>query len=204
MTRKVDFTPVEQDTLAALHRGDDTGIARLAELLDAEDAARHARLTNPTALATAALWYAEAGIPVFPLQPCDKRPMPGTRGFKDATTDPATVRRWWKATPQANIGAPTGVVFDVVDLDGPQGAASFFGDPAAFAEVDPLIIGKVSTPRPGGLHLYISPQGNGNKAGMHPGVDYRGKGGYVVLPPSVTDTHGPGRRYTWLMPLELT
>jgi hypothetical protein len=31
-------------------------------------------------------------------------------------------------------------------------------------------------------------------AGLLPGVDYRGAGGYVVLPPSV---HSPGERYQW-------
>ncbi|MDA8369209.1 MAG: bifunctional DNA primase/polymerase [Nocardiopsaceae bacterium] len=38
----------------------------------------------------------------------------------EATTDADTVRRWWEATPGANIILPTGRVFDVFDV--PAGA----------------------------------------------------------------------------------
>ena len=32
-----------------------------------------------------------------------------------ASTDPATVARWWLAMPEANVVLPTGRVFDVLD-----------------------------------------------------------------------------------------
>src|SRR5262249_42561498 len=38
-------------------------------------------------------------------------------GFKEATTDEATIRAWWTRFPNANIATPTGVWCDVVDVD---------------------------------------------------------------------------------------
>jgi hypothetical protein len=189
---------LEQQMHAAVAAEDLDEIDRLSVLLDAEDAAEHARLTAPDALRVAALWYAQQGIPVFPLQPRQKRPLPGSSGFKDATADVHQVHTWWDATPDANIGTPTGLTFDVIDIDGPVGVAALLTE--LWDELPP-VIGWVCTPRAGGNHIYVPPSGRGNKAGLCPGIDYRGTGGYVVLPPSVTDDHGPGRRYCWLRPL---
>jgi hypothetical protein len=58
---------------------------------------------DSNAVMTAALAYAASGIPVFPCHPVTKRPLT-KRGFKDATTDPATNRRWWSLRPDALIG----------------------------------------------------------------------------------------------------
>src|SRR5438128_9515341 len=38
-------------------------------------------------------------------------------GLHDATTDRATIRRWWKMWPQANIAVWTGAVSGLVVLD---------------------------------------------------------------------------------------
>ncbi|MFC3998436.1 bifunctional DNA primase/polymerase [Nocardiopsis sediminis] len=46
-------------------------------------------------------------------------PMSAAWGL-EATTDPDTIRRWWSATPEANVILPTGRVFDVFDV--PAGA----------------------------------------------------------------------------------
>jgi hypothetical protein len=43
------------------------------------------------------------------------------------------------------------------------------------------------------MHLYIAATGDGNTTEFVPGVDYRGKSGYVVVAPSTVD----GRRYEW-------
>ena len=44
-------------------------------------------------------------------------------GVKDASSDPATIKRWWGAMPTANIGMATGDGLIVVDLDVNQGKA---------------------------------------------------------------------------------
>ncbi|WP_245557905.1 bifunctional DNA primase/polymerase [Nocardia thailandica] len=148
-----------------------------ADRLEAQAMAIH---TAPPRLGEAALVYASWGWPVFPLKPGDKAPM--TRhGFKDATTDPAVIRRWWSAAPGANIGLPTGHAFDVIDVD-PAGWPAWREMVAADAL--PPVHGLVCTSR-AGLHAYVEPTGGGNLAGVRLGIDYRGRGGYVVAPPSV-------------------
>ncbi len=168
---------------AALDAGDVDEILRLTALLDEMDPKR----TEPNLLG-AALWFGEQGIPVFPLRTMGKVPLPHSRGFKDASTDRDQILRWWEQYPYANIGIATGVKFDVVDIDGPQGQiarASHWDD--IFKRIDDDAIAKVLTPRPGGLHIYVPVTGDGNRAGVVPNVDYRGDGGYVVAPPSVRE-----------------
>src|SRR5258708_1408216 len=70
---------------------------------------------SDTAFLNAALDLAARGLPVFPCGE-DKRPLT-LHGFKDATTKPDVVHGWWTRWPDALIGAPTGVKFDVLDLD---------------------------------------------------------------------------------------
>jgi hypothetical protein len=62
--------------------------------------------TAPTELEVA-LEYARKGLPVFPCNPLDKKPLT-PHGFKDATTDEAQIRVWWGKWPNAMIAAPTG------------------------------------------------------------------------------------------------
>ncbi|WP_298045704.1 bifunctional DNA primase/polymerase [uncultured Citricoccus sp.] len=152
----------------------------------------------------AALWYASQGVPVFPCwpggtkgrdgKPLDKAPMTRT-GVKAATTDPAQIQSWWEREPRANIGLATGARMDVIDLDGTEAWAQWQG-----LATQPAVLGRVKTPRPGGWHLWVPVSGRGNRAGMLPGVDYRGAGGYVLAPPSqiVTDTYQGA--YRWAVP----
>lgn len=152
-------------------------------------------MTGPN-LAEAAAGYAAQGVPVFPLRPGHKRPRT-EHGVLDATTDAATVAAWWQRWPDANIGAACGVVFDVVDVDGPEAAAEL---DALYPEGWPATAARVRTPRPGGLHLYLPVLGAPSKA-KHRGtnLDTRGAGGYVVLPPSrlVADEGQHAGAYTW-------
>lgn len=178
---------------------DDPAFAAWCEANDAADAEREARLTRPGALAAAAAWYAGLGAPVFPLIPRGKAP--ATRhGFKDATTDLQQIRDWWSANPRHNIGLPSGLWFDVIDVDtdpeGPDPGRGFVSLGICREHgILPPVLGVVHTPR-GGRHLYVAPApGAKNKAGFAPGIDYRGAFGYVAAPPSVGEN---GARYDWL------
>lgn len=183
----------EQTLRTALDHGDPTGIAAAVEAYE-----RLEQPTAPAALHAAALWYAEQGLAVFPLQPGTKIPFKRTRGCKDATTDRTQVDTWWTTNPDANIGIATGGLVDVIDIDGQIGQASRLAHWSMFEALDDQLLGKVSTPRPGGMHLFVPAAGQGNKAGLLPGIDYRGAGGYVVAPPSRTDQGA----YRWLTPLQ--
>lgn len=200
----------EVDLRAAIDAGDQERIERLGRLVDDLEEPRPA----PTLLG-AALWYAEQGLRVFPIAAGGKVPAipsPHPRGSterseckgecgldghgcKDATTDFDKIRAWWERIPDANVGIATGHLIDVVDIDGHEGQRSRVTHwDSIFATVDADSIGKVLTPRRGGMHIYVPVTGDGNSTNIVPSVDYRGLGGYVVAPPSRT----PDGTYRWL------
>jgi len=142
-------------------------------------------------LGAAALAYSRRGWPVFPVEPRGKKPIGSLvpHGLKDASTDSTVISHWWSEYPNANIGLPTGIAFDVIDVDGPQALANVV---EAQSGREMTTGPEVATGR--GWHLYHRPTGLGNKAGLLPGVDYRGRGGYVIAPPSI---HPNGYVYRW-------
>ena len=134
----------------------------------------------PSPMLTAALAYAKRGYAVFPLQ--GKMPLKGTRGFKDATTDPTIITRCWTDHPTANVGLATGKVsrLVVLDVDGPEGETAL----TEFGPIAATLIARTGK----GRHLYFTyPNGAaiGRRIGFRPKLDICGDGGYVVAPPSI-------------------
>jgi Bifunctional DNA primase/polymerase, N-terminal len=113
-------------------------------------------------------------------------------GLTEATTNRARVLAWWTRYPQANIGLATGHRFDVLDVDGPTGTHAI---QALAATHDLRSSGPLVRTGGGGWHFYLTPTGLGNArpAGLEH-VDWRGRGGYVVAPPS---RHASGHPYQW-------
>src|SRR5215218_6973798 len=113
-------------------------------------------------------------------------------GVKDATTNRARILAWWTRHPQANIGLATGHRFDVLDVDGPAGGHAIR---QLAAEHGLQSSGPLVRTGGGGWHFYLAPTGLGNvrPAGLEH-VDWRGRGGYVVAPPS---RHASGHPYQW-------
>ncbi len=147
-------------------------------------------------LASMAFRYALRRIAVFPLAPGSKIPIKGSHGCRDATSDSDVARARWKKWPGANIGAATGSQsgFWVLDVDLPDGPETLA---ALEAEHGPLpVTVEASTPR-GGRHLYWRHvEGIRNSAGrIGTGLDVRGEGGSIVLPPSVLSSGG---HYRWV------
>lgn len=169
-----------------------------------------------------ALWWADQGVPVFPLhgivettpgaRQCtcnegtgcdDPGKHPRIAGWQNAaTTDPDQIREWWTQWPDANIGAVTGDGLTVIDVDSHEGELNLrdWNFPRTL---------EVKTAR--GRHLYyIEPedfsagntQGGRGKRTLGYGIDTRGTGGYVVTAPS---RHVSGKNYKlkWREPVEL-
>ena len=152
----------------------------------------------------AAMVFAERGWKVFPVAPIGdgpnrkdgKEPFPGTRGFKDATSEPNQIAEWCKSHPDANIGlaceASRLIAVDVdLDLDDPEQSARWeryqasHDMPETFAQQT----------AGGGLHLVYS----ASPGIRYPGSMSDGEGkiadikhhGYILLGPSVAQS---GRR----------
>lgn len=165
----------------------------------------------------AALLYASIGWRVMPLHSpainagaigcsCgrDDCPSPAKhprteRGLKDATSDEATIRDWWRRWPGANVGVVTGADSGIVVLDvdagsgGIESLAELQGEHGDIAETVEAVTGG------GGLHLIFRHPGRAHKISnsakrVGPGLDVRGDGGYIVAAPS---GHMSGRAYGW-------
>ncbi len=139
----------------------------------------------------AALALAARGFYVLPCRERGKVPL--TRdGFKSATTDEATIRRWWTRFPAANIGLAPGISgYCVIDIDGEEGRVT-----ATRLGLLPIGTLSVQTGRSGtGLHLYFArPDFHVGNARLGAGIDVRCDAGYVVAPPSI---HPSGHAYSW-------
>jgi integrase len=121
---------------------------------------------------------------------------PRLRGWQRlATADPVVVGEWWRRWPEANLGLATGRQFDVLDLDGTQGVEALRAVLSIAPTEHP---GPVARTGGGGWHLLYAPTGLGNRVRLAPGVDWRGRDGLIVAPPS---QHTSGHRYTWVRPL---
>jgi hypothetical protein len=160
----------------------------------------------------AALAYIESNLPIFPLhyptgnagcscrnETCDKigkHPMT-PHGLKDATTDRQVVERWWTENPLANIGMPTGAASGLVAIDVDvrhQGVESLKVLERKIGALPPTLVSITG----GGFHYFYKYPGlivRSGAAVLGPGIDVRGDGGYVVVPPSL---HASGKRYEWI------
>lgn len=151
---------------------------------------------SANAVLEAALCAAESGWPTFRLGYKQKIPLPGSKGFLDATTDKDTLTAWFK-NRNLNVGLATGgkeriVVLDVDNSHG--GRESLHVLVRAFGELP-----ETPTVQTGnGFHVYLRMPAtvdippSAGKVGT--GLDIRGVGGYVVYPPSI---HPNGTVYEW-------
>jgi hypothetical protein len=136
----------------------------------------------------AALRYARRGWPVFPCKPGSKEPATA-HGVHDATTDPQRIEHFWSHRPGLNVAVATGGNGpDVLDVDvthGKRGYAALHD--AVQAGLVPAPMGSVRTPS-GGMHLFYAGDGQRNGSLPQHGLDFRGRGGYVVTAPSLVDS----------------
>lgn len=121
-----------------------------------------------------------------------------SRGLLDASTEEATIRRWFSDEPAANLGVCTDklVVLDIDPRhDGDTSLATLERD-HDFPSTWRVITGG------GGEHIIFKcPEGISVNSSMAetnpllgPGIDIRARGGYIVAVPS---RHLSGRLYAW-------
>lgn len=134
-----------------------------------------------------ALSYAKNGIKVFP---CDITKAPLIRkgsGFKEATTDISTIRKWWEKHPEALVGSPNDQ-FTVIDVD--VNGVCETGRLLTNLAIKELEQRRVIEPRTlrvrtmsGGTHYYYRHNPAIKRAiKCLPNIDLLGAGGYVILP----------------------
>src|SRR5215831_21407400 len=161
-----------------------------------------------------ALGYLERGLPIFPIcspllgshrhwdgqkmATCPesrrgKMPMVKWKPYQTALPSELDVRSWWARWPRANIGMATGALSGVIVLDCDSGDAKRQAMGHGGLSETPATF----TGRPGGVHFHLQHPGHpvSNFAGKQPGLDFRGDGGYVLLPPS---RHASGATYRWV------
>ncbi len=148
------------------------------------------QLTNSNL--AAALCYAQRGWSIIPIVSTGKKKKPDLKTwspYQNQRAEEKTIRAWWGAKPQRNIGIVTGHISGLVvlDVDGEQGRASVRG--FTLPATPTVQTGK-------GFHYYFAYPGFhvANAVGFLPGLDIRADGGYVVAPPSV---HPSGARYNY-------
>lgn len=124
------------------------------------------------------------GWHIFPCVPGEKRPLT-ENGVHDATADPAQIAAWQKQWPEANWAVacgPSGLA--VVDIDGPEGEASWAEFECVHGLAPDTLI--VRTPS-GGRHIYFEGAARNSAGTLGKHLDVRGEGGYVLLPGSVVN-----------------
>ncbi len=143
-------------------------------------------------IVVAALAIAQHGSPVLPCSPATKKPLIA-RGFHAASREPQTIRRWWQAHPAAMIAVSTGPAIGawILDPDAPETPGEPDGEAAlrVLEERNGFLPATYTIRTPGGgRHLYFrwddaNPIGTASGA-LPDGVHVRGRGGYVIVPPS--------------------
>jgi hypothetical protein len=153
-----------------------------------------------------AVSYAGLGWPIFRCKRGSKVP-DTAHGFKDSSADVDRVDEEWRRHPHANIGMPTGRLWDVLDLDVKPASDKNPGGVNARLLVPRLEAGGwlagavgIAETRNGGLHLYFPASGLPSSSILHLGVDLKASGGFVLLAPSRVESDFPGLpgRYRWI------
>jgi len=128
-------------------------------------------------------------------------------GLKDASDDETVVASWWRRCPTANVGVATGRSFFVLDVDTQAGAEALgriYADCGVTADEMPAIVQTGGD----GQHFWWGKDEDVHVRNQQAllyrgerchGLDVRGDGGYVVVPPSL---HHSGGAYAWVRGLE--
>ncbi|HVE23107.1 MAG TPA: bifunctional DNA primase/polymerase [Acidocella sp.] len=139
-------------------------------------------MTASMPILESALSIAAAGWPVFPCG-ADKAPV-CAGGLKAATTDPTRIKSLFSISKTAMIGMrmgkPSGLI--AVDIDPRHGGENWLATHLA-----DLPETRIHSTMSGGVHLLFRAPDveiRNSASKIAPGVDVRGEGGYIIVPPS--------------------
>ena len=146
---------------------------------------------------SAALEYAGYQWSVIPIRAHEKRPLLRWQEYQQRCATVDEIKQWFQRWPDINIAVVTGKVSGVVVLDidprhhGDRSLSQWEQENSALPRTLEVITGG------GGRHLYFKYPGSPvhNRVGLAPGIDFRGDGGCIVVPPSI---HPNGNVYRWL------
>lgn len=144
----------------------------------------------------AALGYHDIGWSVVPAMARAKRPSIRWQPFQDRRASKGDLKKWFERRPDANLAVVTGAISGIVVLDVD---VSHGGRESLKQLTDihgPLPDTVESRTGGGGRHLYFRHPGREfrNRTGIEPGIDIRGDGGVIIVPPSI---HPSGKPYVW-------
>src|SRR5690606_23057476 len=123
----------------------------------------------------------------------------GRGGFYLATTDHQQIEAWWSRWPAAAIALRTGEHSGafVMDIDPRHGGDVFLDELKAQHGALPHTV-ECQTGG-GGRHIYFNGPAHRVRCStgkIASGIDIKGNGGYVILPPS---DHKSGNTYQWML-----
>lgn len=141
---------------------------------------------------------ARLGLSVFPVRGGSKTP--AILNWRSrATADLAALNALFHDHPATNLGVATGPASRVFVLDIDCKGADGYESLARLQEAHGQLPATWRSQTPsGGAHLWFAmPEDRpmGNRVGFAPGLDIRGDGGFVVVPPSCV-----GGPYAWISP----
>ena len=134
-----------------------------------------------------ALWWAEAGIPVFPTAE-DKRPLT-KNGHRDASLDPDEIIGMFENPHAHGIGGRMGKIAGVFAIDADLYKPGEAGE-SAKRYIDRLQAAKLlpetrtHKTRNGGVHFLLKSDSEWPNVNPVSGVEVKGEGGYIILPGS--------------------
>ena len=138
----------------------------------------------------------ERGWSVVPKRPGAKQPCVKWKPYQDRLPTSAELDAWFEQWPDAGLAVALGPVSNlfVIDVDGPEAHQVLLEKMGA----EPIAPKAISGSRkPFRYHLFFRHPDIKTKAKTtpwHPQLEFRGKGGIIVVPPSL---HPSGNRYAW-------
>ena len=132
-----------------------------------------------------ALAYRKLGWSVVPVKRGTKHPAERWKPWQTKLPSKGQIEKWWQKYPDAGIAVITGPISNlvVIDFDSPNAIEKFIH---TVGEVPESISAK--TGRPGGRHVYLKWSDDlviKTKTKVWEDIDVKGKGGVVVVPPTI-------------------